>query len=38
MGIKKQNQLSPKDRMIQVLATWFCLILLIAIFLKVVIF
>lgn len=38
MGIKKHSELSPKDRMIQGIATLFCLALLIAVFLKVVIF
>ncbi len=38
MSVKKHSELSPKDRMIQFVATMFCLLFLIAIFLKVVIF
>jgi len=38
METKKQHQLSQKDKTIQVLATLFCLFILIAVFLKVVIF
>lgn len=35
---EKKDYLTPKDRLIQTVATWFCLLMMIAIFLKIVIF